>query len=253
MAEKITLGLCTSGSRLKVSVFDGCRFLHTQKKVYNQERALFGVLGRELGKAGSDLRGVKQVCAVRGPGRFTGIRISLTLAGTLKALSGAAVYTATLFEVLALQAAESAGFNKNAAGKGRRLAVLLHAFKDEYFCQFFLAVPGRLPSAESDPVWLKEPEMRALLSGKGRELYVIADSEEAPGIYALVPEKAEKAAAALSKVLPAYIIKAALAYKNKTLKPLYLKPAKYELENNISTKAREQESRKARKLEGKKR
>jgi len=229
--EKLTLGLCTSGTRLKVSVLAGDRFFQAQKKEFNQERVLFGLVKKELKKAGGRLRGVTTVCAARGPGRFTGIRISLTLAGALKALAGAKVYTATLFEIMALQAAESAHFRAWAGNSaGARLAVLLHAFKDEYFCQSFLAGGRKPPRPQGEPVWLKAEEMKKLLAAVEEPCYTVADDEEAPGIYALVPERSAKAPAAVSKILPAYIIKAALAYKNTTLKPLYLKPAKYELE-----------------------
>lgn len=228
--EKITLGLCTSGSRLKISVLAGGRFFPAQRKVFNQERVLFGLVRRQLKKAGAGLRGVSTVCAARGPGRFTGIRISLTLAGALKALSRARVYTATLFEILALQAAGGAHFRAWTRSGGNRLAVLLHAFKDEYFCQVFSA--GKLPRPEGEPVWLKEEEMKKLLAGIPAPFYLIADAEEFPAIYDLAPAGAVKAPAALSKIIPAGVIKAALAYKNKTLKPLYLKPAKYETENN---------------------
>jgi len=200
-----------------------------QQKVYNQELVLFALLNRQLKKAGTALRAVNVVCAARGPGRFTGIRISLTLAGALKALAGAKVYTATLFEILALQAFETPAYRAWAAkNTGGRLAVLLHAFKDEYFCQFFK--PGRLrPRHDGEPVWLKAEEMRALLAGAGM-IYAVGDSEEDPEIYALVPPGTVRAAKPVSKIIPAYIIKAALAYGSRTLKPLYLKPAKYELE-----------------------
>ena len=110
MAEKITLGICTSGSRLKLAAARGGHCSGLQKKVYNQERVLFTALRALLAKAGGGLRDVGMVCAARGPGRFTGIRISLTLAGALKALAGAEVYTATLFEILALQAADNPHF-----------------------------------------------------------------------------------------------------------------------------------------------
>ncbi|MDO8805266.1 MAG: hypothetical protein Q7R35_12650 [Elusimicrobiota bacterium] len=231
MAEKIVLGLCTSGARLKIAVLAGGRFFQAQKKVFNQERVLFSLVKRELEKAGSRLSGVNTVCAARGPGRFTGIRISLTLAGALKALACARVYTATLFEILALQASESAHF-RAWAGKsgGARLAVLLHAFKDEYFCQVFTAVGLKFPRPEAEPVWLKAEEMKSLLAGLAGPCYVIADSQEAAGVYSLAPAGAARAPETVSKIMPAYIIKAALAYKNKSLKPLYLKPAKYELE-----------------------
>lgn len=227
MAEKITVGLCTSGTRLKSAAIAGERTAQAQKKVFNQEKYLFALLKKVLG--GKELRDVGTVCAARGPGRFTGIRIALTLAGTLKALSGAKVYTATLFEILALQAAETAHFKKSGR---RRIAALLHAFKDEYFCQFF-AAGGKLPRPDGEPAWLKAEELKALLAAQPEPFYAVADSEEEPGIYGLLPEGAAKAPPAVSKIIPAYVIKAALAYKNPTLKPLYLKPAKYEIENNV--------------------
>jgi len=228
--EKVILGLCTSGSRLKLAVQAGGKISSAQKKEYNQERVLFGLAARELKKAGSDLRGVDAVCAARGPGRFTGIRISLTLAGALKAMSGARVYTATSFAIIAMQAAETAAFREWLAANPRgSLVVLLHAFKDEYFCQFFR--PGRgLPRAAGEPVWLKAGAMTELLASRKEPLYAAADAEEEPGIYGLLPRGAAAAPRAVSRIIPAYIIKAALAGRETTLKPLYLKPAKYELE-----------------------
>lgn len=226
--EKVKLGLCTSGSRLKIAVAAGGKIFQAQKKIFNQEQALFGLAKRELAKAGTDLGSVDVVCAVRGPGRFTGIRISLTLAGALKAMAGAEVYTATLFEVLALQAFDTKDFKRTGLS---RIAVLLHAFKDEYFCQFFAAGPKlKLLRPEGEPLWLKSEELRTLLAAE-TGYYAIGDSEEDPAVYGLLPAAAARAPKAVSKVVPAYIIKAAMAGGNKTLKPLYLKPAKYELEN----------------------
>ncbi len=226
--EKVKLGLCTSGSRLKIAVAAGGKVFQAQKKIFNQEQALFGLAKRELAKAGADLGSVDTVCAVRGPGRFTGIRISLTLAGALKAMAGAEVYTATLFEILALQAASDKDFKKTGLS---RIAVLLHAFKDEYFCQFFAAgAKLKLPKPEGEPLWLKSEELKALLAAE-TGYYAIGDSEEDAAVYGLLPAGRPRAPKAVSKVVPAFIIKAAMAGGNKTLKPLYLKPAKYELEN----------------------
>ncbi|MCM2266724.1 MAG: tRNA (adenosine(37)-N6)-threonylcarbamoyltransferase complex dimerization subunit type 1 TsaB [Elusimicrobiales bacterium] len=230
MAKKVILGVCTSGTRLNVAVAAGGKVFQARKKVFNQELFLFPLVKSALARAGAGLRSVDTVCAVRGPGRFTGIRISLTLAGTLKALGGALVYTATLFEVLALQARESADFKAWAArNPGGRLAALLHAFKDEYFCQFF----GLSGKPDGEPVWLKAEALKELLAASGA-IYAVGDAEEEPGIYGLLPPGAAAAPAALSRVKPGYIIKAALAGRCRSLKPLYLKPAKYELENNIS-------------------
>jgi tRNA threonylcarbamoyl adenosine modification protein YeaZ len=235
MAEMI-IGICTSGSRLKIAVSSGGRVFQAQKKEYNQERVLFALLERELKKAGGSLRSAGTVCAARGPGRFTGIRIALTLAGSLKAMAGAEVFTATSFEILALQAFETAHFRAWAVGNpGGRMAALLHAFKDEYFCQFFKTA-GKLPRADGDPVWLKAEELKALLASAER-FYAVGDSEECAEIYGLLPPGAAAAPKNVSRVLPAYIIKASLAYGSRTLKPLYLKPAKYELEHNVRPKA----------------
>lgn len=226
------IGLCTAASRLKLAVSVGGRTIEAQRKVFNQERVLFSFLKKKLSAAGGTLAGTELVCAVRGPGRFTGIRISLTLAATLKALAGARVLTATLFEVLALQAAECADFRRRkAAGP---LAVLLHAFKDEYFLQFFRTGKSGPPRPEGPPAWLPEEGARSALAARGAGLYMIADEEEKPGIYSLAPSGSFRAPASLSRVLPGYIIKAAKAGNNSSLTPLYLKPAKYELQNNIS-------------------
>jgi tRNA threonylcarbamoyl adenosine modification protein YeaZ len=233
MAEKATLGICTSGSRLKLAAAAGGKVFEVQKKVFNQELFLFPLAESVLARAGSGLRSVGTVCAVRGPGRFTGIRISLTLAGALKALGGAAVYTVTLFEVLADQAWATPQFCAwKASNPGGRLAALLHAFKDEYFCQFF-RTGGKAPAADGEPVWLKAEQLKELLAGAGK-IFAVGDAEEAPEIYGLLPPGAAAAPRAVSRVRPASVISSALARKNRTLKPLYLKPAKYELENNVS-------------------
>ena len=226
MAKELTIGLCTCGSRLKLAVAGHGAARQAQKKIFNQERALFGLVRRELKKAGGDLRSVRTVCAARGPGRFTGIRIALTLAGALKALAGVKTCTATVFEILALQAFE---LDCRAKELGRA-AVILHAFKDEYFCQFFRTGAGlKLPRAEGEPVWLKAPDAAALLAARKEPYLAIGDFEENPGVYDLPPSGVPRSATSISRVLPAYIIKAALAYGRTTLTPLYLKPAKYEL------------------------
>lgn len=235
MAQKVILGVCTSGSRLKMAVAAGARAFSAQKKVFNQELVLFPMARRLLAAAGTDLRGVTTVCAVRGPGRFTGIRISLTLAGTLKALSGAEVRTATLFEVLVRGAAGTRQYGAWAAANPRgRLAALAHAFKDEYFCQFFRAGGPKGPKPDGEPLWLKSEELRALLAAQAGPLYAVADAEEEPGIYGLLPAGAARAPAAVSRIVPAAVIAACLASGCRSLRPLYLKPAKYELQNNVS-------------------
>ncbi|MCX5784781.1 MAG: hypothetical protein NTX59_03745 [Elusimicrobia bacterium] len=227
MGKEITLGVCSTGSRLKLAVFDGKKFYCAQRRVFNQEKPLFPMIAKLMKGAG--LRNVKFFCAVRGPGRFTGIRIGLTLGRVLEALAGAKIYSVTLFEIMALQAFDSPAF-KNWSGSRRkpRIAALMRAFKDEYFCQVFDA--GKRPVPALEPQWLKAPEMKVYLSALGPELFVIGDAEEDPSVYALTPAYCEKAAPGISKIIPAYLIKTAMSLKNRNAAPLYLKPARYEVE-----------------------
>jgi hypothetical protein len=92
----------------------------------------------------------------------------------------------------------------------------------------------KYPRPEGEPVWLKAEELKTMLAGLEGPLYAAADAEEEPGIYGLLPPGAERAPAAVSKISPAAVIDAALACGERTLRPLYLKPAKYELQNNVS-------------------
>ena len=244
MAEELTAGICTSGSRVKLSTLSGAEFYGVSKKVRNQEKVLFSMFDRLLGKCGAELADISSLCVITGPGRFTGLRVGLTFASVLKTLAGIRVYSSTLFEILAAQAAASKEFRAWAAGKkDPRIAALVHAFKDEYFCQVFKVtshgsqVTGLKSQAASYkykpldvPRWFKDTETAGYLAAGGGDLYVIADAEEKADIYSLAPAGCEKAPKRLSKILPDFVIKTGLALKKKDLAPLYLKPAKYELE-----------------------
>ena len=232
MAKKATLGVCSTGSRLKLAASCGETIFSAQKKILNQEKPLFAMLARLLKRAGAGgLANVKIFCAVRGPGRFTGIRIGLTLAKVLGVMTGAKVFSATLFEIMALQAFESEAFKGfRARCKKPLIAALMRAFKDEYFCQVFYAGPRlRGPRPAGAPQWLKAQEMKDYLSALGPGVFVIGDSEEDPSVYDLAPALSAKAGAKISRVLPDYVIKTALALKNVSAEPLYLKPARYEM------------------------
>lgn len=258
MAEKLTAGICTSGSRVKLSALAAGKYYHISKKARNQEKVLFPMFDRLLGRK-FRLADIATLCVVTGPGRFTGLRVGLTLANTLKTLAGTRVYSSTLFDILAAQAADSKEFRAWAAGKKEpRIAALVHAFKDEYFCQAFkvsaagtaLAAGGfegwrtrnelrstshepRVVNYKVTPVeaprWFKDTEIAGYLGAQGPGVYVIADAEEKAEIYSLVPEGFGKAPSRISKIMPDFVIKTGLAFRNRDLTPLYLKPAKYEL------------------------
>ena len=201
-----------------------------------------------LGGCSARLTDISTLCVITGPGRFTGLRVGLTFASVLKTLAGVQVYSSTLFDILAGQAAASKEFQAWTAGKKEPLIVaLVHAFKDEYFCQAFqvsgqksqvsghwsLATGHRCTPVEAAR-WLKDTEIAGYLGALGRDLYVVADAEEKEDIYSLVPAGFGKAPASVSKIRPDFVIKTGLALKNRDLAPLYLKPAKYELMNIIS-------------------
>ena len=252
MAEKLTAGICTSGSRVKLSALSAGKFHSVAKKTLNQEKVLFSMFDRLLGGCKARLADISTRCVITGPGRFTGLRVGLTLASVLKTLAGIRVYSSTLFDVLAAQAAASKEFRGWAAGKKEpRIVALVHAFKDEYFCQAFQVtrqgapVPShQLPAgsykceALEAPRWLKDIEIAGHL-GAGRDLYVIADAEEKADIYSLVPAGFGKAPPRISRILPDFVIKTGLALKNRDLAPLYLKPAKYELDQKTRQAAKE--------------
>jgi len=234
----LTAGVCTSGSRLKLVLLAGGRFYSASRKCLNQERSLFTILDRLLARHKARLADISALCVITGPGRFTGLRVGLTLAGALRALAGIRVWSSTLFEILAAQAAASAEFRAWVSGrKEPRLAALVHAFKDEYFCQVFRVTgsgkrgAGYACKALERPRWLKDTELTAYLQSLGPDVYVIADAEEKPEIYSTVPAGLEKAPGRISKILPEFIIRTGLARRNRDLTPLYLKPAKYELLN----------------------
>jgi len=229
MANELIIGLCTSNSRLSAAVYDGQKFRRSRHKIFNQEKILFRTLGLLLPE-GKKLSDVKKVCVVRGPGRFTGLRIALTFAAAMKVLNGAEVLTFTLFELFAAQLAESEDFLRMSAGVpgDKIVAVLLHAFKDEYFRQYFRVPPGGRPEAEGAPAWLPVEKLKEELAGKKDIFCAVADSEEKEDIYSLLPENVLRASAGVSRLRPEYLIRTALACGKCDLKPLYLKPARYE-------------------------
>ena len=122
-----------------------------RRKGIKQEKLLFPALNTLLRKADSNLQDINRIFLIRGPGRFTGIRISLTFASMMKYLNHTEVRGATLFEALRFQAENSRAFKswKQQHPDGA-LAVVLHAFREEYFLQIF-------DEQNTAPAWLCLP------------------------------------------------------------------------------------------------
>ncbi|MBU2529435.1 MAG: tRNA (adenosine(37)-N6)-threonylcarbamoyltransferase complex dimerization subunit type 1 TsaB, partial [Elusimicrobia bacterium] len=142
--KKIIIGLSTAGSRIKVALKHGAdKFKAKSIKEPNQEKVFLKIIEKFLSFEKAEFKDLDSLCIVKGPGRFTGIRISLTFAAMLKVLVGLKVFTITGFEILAFQASVNLRFKKwLVTAKNPKIAVIIHAFKKEYFLQVFKAMPG---------------------------------------------------------------------------------------------------------------
>lgn len=223
---KLTLGLSTYGNFLKISIYDGKKFCNSSSKYLNQEEIFFENINKLLKKIGGNFKDFENICYINGPGRFTGIRIAYTFAGVYSVLSGAKLYSVTTFDCLVYNLYEKLLPKKI----DTEIAVILRAFKDEFFLSYYKLSKDKLKNV-AKPVWLKGEELSEKLSSfKG---YVIGDAEEFKDIYKLVKGKSIVADYSISKIKPENIIKSALYFKNKEKRPIYLKPAKYEISAKV--------------------
>lgn len=225
-SKQIILGMDSSGPTLMTCAFDGHKTYTVRKTGIKQERFLLPQIEKLLAKAGAQLPDIKKIFFVRGPGRFTGIRISLTFASMLSYLNGTQTASATVFEILRQQVDQSAEYaawkKQNPAGL---LAVVLHAFREEYFLQFF--------GAEAQgPFWLSKEDLLAKLKERTEPLYCAGTDREGTSLQELLSGIACTLAPMKDCVIrPQTLIdmSADEAYQKNALEPLYLKPARFEL------------------------
>ncbi len=223
--KHITIGLDTSSSPLLAVVAQDGKLYASRRKGIKQERILFPVLQKLLAKHSASLPDTKKVVIVRGPGRFTGIRIALTFASMLKYLRGAQVYGVTVFEAVKEQVFASKRFKKwqqqNPSGV---LAVVLHAFRGEYFLQFFT------PQAQQAQ-WLSAEELLSRLQSCEQPLFVAGADKERTPLDGLLGNRWPLADFKDCTVRADTLI--ALSERDdllqNALEPLYLKPARFEL------------------------
>ena len=224
MAEEIILALDTTSSPLLVAVLRAGKTAGVKKSGIKQEEFLFPSIKKALSKTGADLKNVTKVFFIKGPGRFTGIRIALTTATMLRSLNNAQAASATMFEVLRRGAEKSREYkNWLKQNPGGNMAVVLHAFREEYFLQIF---------GLTEPMWMTKEDLFKYLSGVKTPLFIIGfDKDRAPldGLfknsgYTLGGPK-------LSRVTPALLTETAKtkSFEPGALEPLYLKPARFEL------------------------
>ena len=100
MQSGVSIVMDTSHSPLLLAVEKDGKLFTARRSGIKQEKLLFPVLNGLLAKANANLQDVSRVFIIRGPGRFTGIRIALTFASMLQMLGDCEVKGATLFEVI---------------------------------------------------------------------------------------------------------------------------------------------------------
>lgn len=224
MSSAVTVVLDTSASPLLVAVEKDGRVFTTRRTGIKQEKLLFPALHKVLGDAAAALTDVKEIFIIRGPGRFTGIRIALTFASMMQYLAHAQVKGATVFEVISRQVQESKKFKawKDAHPDGV-LAVVLHAFREEYFLQFF-------GEKKESPRWLSREELLQTLARCPAPLFVAGTDKDFTPLTSLL------AGYMLADNRDCRVRPQTLLALNReaqfaahALEPLYLKPARFEL------------------------
>lgn len=233
MKHKPVLGIDTSGARLGMAVrFSDGSVKSLSRKGINQEKHLFKMMDSLMRPRGVKLADLSAVCVLTGPGRFTGIRVGLTLASVLESLAGVRAIGVSALEVLARQAVESGDFRKTAAsGKKMRIASIVHAFREEYYCQIFK--PARWPELVKPAgraMWLTAEKMLDYLKSLGPDLYCVGEAGEGRRLAEIIPPGLKTAPPVACRIMPCKIISAGLVRKKPSKPvPIYLKPARYEL------------------------
>ncbi|MDR0291843.1 MAG: tRNA (adenosine(37)-N6)-threonylcarbamoyltransferase complex dimerization subunit type 1 TsaB [Elusimicrobium sp.] len=224
MPEEIILALDTTSSPLFAAVYRAGKTAGVKKSGIKQEEFLFPSIKKALSKTGADLKDVTKVFFIKGPGRFTGIRIALTTATMLRSLNNAEASSATMFEVLRRGAEKSREYKTwLAKNPGGHTAVILHAFREEYFLQI---------CGLTEPLWMTKEGLFKYISGVKMPLFIIGfDKDRAPLDELFKNFNYALGSAKLSRVTPALLTEVAKEknFEPGTLEPLYLKPARFEL------------------------
>ncbi len=215
----------TSSSPLLLALEKDGKSYAVRRKGIKQEKLLFPALHALLAKAGAELNDIERIFLIRGPGRFTGIRISLTFASMMQYLNQTEVRGSTLFEAVRFQTLASRQFQtwqkQNPTGV---LAVVLHAFREEYFLQIF-------DSPNASPAWLSREALLERLAASQRPLFVAGNDKNGAPLNALLPTVYPLADPKTCRLQPRKLLAMAQdkTWNKDALEPLYLKPARFEL------------------------
>lgn len=225
--EEIILALDSTSSPLHIALWRGGKAYRAHKAGIKQEELLFPALNRLFAKAGVKLKDITHFFYVKGPGRFTGIRIGITLASVLSEINGVKSSSADLFEILKTQAEKSREYKKwLAANADGALCIIIHAFRDEYFYCF--CDDGSLPK------WSSWEELQSALCVCGRPIFVCGWDKDGSSLEGKLPKGCVYAGGKLNAVNAETMFSlcrelAGRQSLEEVLKPLYLKPARFEL------------------------
>ncbi|MDR0645908.1 MAG: tRNA (adenosine(37)-N6)-threonylcarbamoyltransferase complex dimerization subunit type 1 TsaB [Elusimicrobiota bacterium] len=223
--REIILALDSSSVPLVMALGFNGRVYCARKSGVKQEEYLFPLIKKLLDKAGCSFKDIGRFFFIKGPGRFTGIRISLTLASMLKEFAHVEISSASVFDVLICQARQSAAYKKWLAAHPRGIAaVIMHAFRNEYFARIYDGFSG--------PAWVSGEELFSLLDGQNRPVFIIGRGAHGAPLRDFLPPRFTYAPRALNIISPKTLLNFKPDCKQtskEVLQPLYLKPARFEL------------------------
>ena len=220
MKNKLTLLLDSSSVPLTCAISDGKKLFRASRQGIKQENYLFPLLKNLLKKFKAQLTDIDSCLFVKGPGRFTGIRIAVTLASMLKEFAGVKVASLSVFDILKYQVKNSAEYKKEYGD----IMIILPAFRQEYFLSF-----------KGKDIWTTEEEISTLLKKQKTPVFICGWASERQNLSKVFTcKKAIFASSKLNKI--SFEAMATLAPKycgkqklEEVFTPLYLKPARFEL------------------------
>lgn len=222
--NNLTLMLDSSSAPLMAVLFSEGKIYSAVKDGIKQEEILFPLLKKLYKKAGKTLKDTKNFFFIKGPGRFTGIRIGVTLASVLAEINGTNIASADIFNVLGPAVSESDSFKKwQAQNPHGKAVIILPAFREEYFVSFI---------GSKAPKWLNFEALQTELSACKVPLFLAGWAAEKQLLKKYFGKSFSYSK--INFLTPQMLLSAAQKYlgtqtKEEVLTPLYLKPARFEL------------------------